>query len=211
MQEGAIGGTITAMLAMAERLTPPRRFAEDHAAYLGSLREQASAAIAVDEAVEAEDLPHVHLRMAELNANAAIMLVSISNEFCTLLAPPRSASAGQQDDPTPMLCNGDPLPGGEYGEATIATPRPPSFEPLWRPRRGLRVGRMLQASEHEGFDSPPQSWARLRAKYPTCPRRTPLRSRGAGSSGPGPRRNRGSSRTGRGWPRCRACRCRPSP
>jgi len=128
-------------------------------AYLGSLREQASAAIPVDEAVEAEDLPHVHLRTAELNANAAIMLVSISNEFCTLLAPPRSASAGQQDDPAPMLCNGDPLPGGEYGEATIATPRPPSFEPLWRPRRGLRVGRMLQASEHEGFDSPPQSWA----------------------------------------------------
>jgi len=119
MREGAIGGTITEMLAMPERPTPPRRFAEDHAAYLGSLREQASAAVAVDEAVKAEDLPHVQLRTAELNANAATMLVSLSNEFCTLLAPPPSASAGEQDDPTPMLCNGDPLPGGEYGEATI--------------------------------------------------------------------------------------------
>ena len=81
---------------------------------------------AMDVAIEAKDLPHVHLEMAELNVASQLILIDVSSEFCNLLdfgggtgqggrPPPPQAPSGP--GPMPGLCGGLAVPGGEYGES----------------------------------------------------------------------------------------------
>ena len=112
LEEARISETAAESLRMLEALAPPRRFAEDHAAYVESLRSQSTLASEVDEAVQRKDLPHVHLGLAELQAASGLVLISVSSEYCSHIS--------REVGPLPpgvsrRLCRGEQTPGGEYG------------------------------------------------------------------------------------------------
>ena len=110
--EARISETAAESLRMLEALAPPRRFANDHAAYLESLRKQSTLASDVDEAVQRKDLPHVHLAMAALQAASGVILLSVSSEYCGHISRevgPLSPGVSWR------LCRGEQTPGGEYG------------------------------------------------------------------------------------------------
>lgn len=78
----------------------------------------------MDEAIEAKDLPHVHLEMAELIVASRLILIDVSREFCNLLdfggeegRPPPPPQAPSGPGPVPGLYGGLAVPGGEYGES----------------------------------------------------------------------------------------------
>ena len=103
-----------------DSLSPPERFAEDHAVFLKHLRGQISHAAAVDEAIQRRDLPHVHLAMAESQAAFGMVRFAVSPEFCRYVTPDRPPGMGPRADTNlrKFYCSDQPIPGGEYG-ATI--------------------------------------------------------------------------------------------
>ncbi len=102
-----------------ESLSPPERFAEDHAVFLKHLRGQISHAAAVDEAIQRRDLPHVHLAMAESQAAFGMVRFAVSPEFCRYVTPDRPPGMGPKADTNlrEFYCSDEPIPGGEYGAA----------------------------------------------------------------------------------------------
>ena len=64
LEEAKFSESIAERVQIFESLSPPARFAEDHAVFLKHLGGQSSRAAAVDDAVERRDLPRVHLAPA---------------------------------------------------------------------------------------------------------------------------------------------------
>ena len=117
LEEVKISDTMAERLRMLEKLTPPERFAADHATFLGLLREQITLAAAVDDAIQRRDLPHVHLERAELQAAGLVSRIAVSPEFCRYMTPETEPQAGGFNQ-RKVFCSEEPIPGGEYG-ATI--------------------------------------------------------------------------------------------
>ena len=117
LEEVKISDTVADRLQMLEKLTPPERFAEDHATFLGMLRKQITVAAAIDDAIQRKDLPNVHLESAELQAATLVSRIAVSPEFCRAITP-ENAPGDVGSNPREVFCSDEPIPGGEYG-ATI--------------------------------------------------------------------------------------------
>ena len=118
LEQARILDTTAEMLKMFESLTPPRRFGEDHDIYLKFFRDQVTTAQAIDEAIKARDLPHVHLNTAELQVARRLARATVSPEFCRYVTPGPPGQGGPANTPPPEdICRDEQLPGGEYGAA----------------------------------------------------------------------------------------------
>ena len=155
LREADITGAMAEILRKLESLAPPDRFVNDHSSYIEHLRTQMARAKAMDVAIEAKDLPHVHLEMAELNVASQLILIDVPSEFCNLLdfgggtgqggrPPPPQAPSGP--GPMPGLCGGLAVPGGEYGESIDGLSR--RFSVQFGPRvsfpEGLKPDELLR-------------------------------------------------------------------
>ena len=119
LEEANFSESIAERVQIFGSLIPPARFAEDHAVFLKYLGGQSSRAVAVDDAIERTDLPHVHLAMAELSAAFDVVRFAVSPEFCRYTTPDRLSRRRQGEDISmrEYLCSNEPIPGGEYGAA----------------------------------------------------------------------------------------------
>ena len=118
LQQARILGTTAEMLKMFELLTPPRGFAEDHDIYLKFFKDQVATAQAIDEAIKARDLPHVHLKTAELEVASQLARATVSPEFCRYVTPGPPGHGALGSRPPPQgICGDEQVPGGEYGAA----------------------------------------------------------------------------------------------
>ena len=102
-----------------ESLSPPARFAEDHAIFLEHLRRQISRAEAADDAIQRREMARTHLAMAESRAAFGVVRFAVSPEFCRYITPDRPPGIGPGADTNlrEYFCSDEPIPGGEYGAA----------------------------------------------------------------------------------------------
>ena len=100
-------------------LSPPERFAEDHAVFLKHLRGQVSRAEAADDAIQQRDMARTHLAMAETRAAFGTVRFAVSPEFCRYTTPERAPGIGPgaYTNLRELFCSDEPIPGGEYGVA----------------------------------------------------------------------------------------------
>lgn len=150
LTDADIHTTATEMLAAFELLTPPERFATDHAAFLAFLQSQADAAADIESAIGQEDLPHVHLGMAETVAGMGSTLVSLSGEYCRRItegnvSPIGPGGPGGNIPPNSIditlsspFCFDNSTPGGEYGAAIARLSK--TFTAEFGPRAGFPEG-----------------------------------------------------------------------
>ena len=132
LREAKIGELYAESQAMALALTPPEKYAADHAAFVAAGTRLVELASQIDEAVASEDLAHVHLAQAKLfGARDLSLLVGYSPEYCRRVVPDKTP-LGNELTSEEIFCRApDPI-GGEYGVsiALAVTKFSAQFRPL---------------------------------------------------------------------------------
>ena len=148
LEEANFSESIAESVEIFESLSPPERFAEDHAVFLKHLGGQSSRAAVAADAIDRRDLPHVHLAMAELSAAFDVVRFAVSPEFCRYITPDRlSVHQGEDINMRERLCSDEPIPGGEYGAAInrFAETFTAEFDPRASLMAGLTPKELLEA------------------------------------------------------------------